>query len=126
MPILSILLNGSSLFSKEGYEIFLFSFFQPRKSAIKIYKKYNTKIFSPNLNAKLQNLRRPNLSKIIYLKSFFDLKKFINRVQPDLLHAHYASSYGFLGLLTGFKPFILSVWGSDIYYFPNVNLYIKF
>jgi L-malate glycosyltransferase len=39
--------------------------------------------------------------------------------QPDIVHAHYASSYGTLGRLSGFHPYVLSVWGSDVYDFPR-------
>ena len=49
------------------------------------------------------------------------LKSEIVKFNPDLIHAHYASSYGFIAFLTRFKPFILSAWGSDIYDFPNRN-----
>ncbi|HBS88017.1 MAG: glycosyl transferase family 1 [Bacteroidetes bacterium GWF2_38_335] len=57
--------------------------------------------------------------KITYLKALPRLKKLIRQIKPDILHAHYASSYGLLGALTGFKPFVISVWGSDVYDFPN-------
>src|SRR5690606_14690363 len=36
-----------------------------------------------------------------------------------ILHAHYATSYGLIGALSGFKPFVLSVWGADVYDFPR-------
>jgi L-malate glycosyltransferase len=57
--------------------------------------------------------------KIAYLKRRKDLKKAIAKWKPDVLHAHYASSYGFLGALSGFHPFHLSVWGSDVLLFPS-------
>ncbi len=60
-----------------------------------------------------------NFSKIVYLKIIPGLKKIIREYQPDILHAHYASSYGFIGALTNFHPFIVSVWGSDIFSFPT-------
>ena len=47
------------------------------------------------------------------------LKKVISEEKPDILHAHYATSYGLVGALTGFHPFIVSVWGSDVYEFPR-------
>lgn len=47
------------------------------------------------------------------------IKKLIAEFQPDLLHAHYASSCGLIGALTGFKPFVLSTWGDDIMVFPH-------
>lgn len=46
------------------------------------------------------------------------LQKILKATRPDILHAHYASGYGTLGRLSGFQPFVLSVWGSDVYDFP--------
>ena len=45
-------------------------------------------------------------------------RKLLRKIKPDLLHAHYASGYGTLGRLCGFHPYVLSVWGSDVYDFP--------
>ena len=60
-------------------------------------------------------------SKINYIKRIFEIKKIVKKINPDILHAHYASSYGLLGSLLKFHPYVLSVWGSDIYSFPNEN-----
>ena len=109
-----------SLISK-NFEIRLFSFFKPNGDLIKKYKKLNVKVISPNLRSNIKNLRNPNLSKIKYLLAIPLLKKTIKIFDPNIVHAHYASSYGLLGILSRFKPFILSVWGSDIYYFPYKN-----
>ena len=59
------------------------------------------------------------ISKINYVKLLPALKKAIRRFQPDIIHVHYASSYGLLGQLSGFHPLFLSVWGSDVFEFPN-------
>lgn len=45
--------------------------------------------------------------------------RLVRQIAPDLLHAHYASGYGTLGRLVRFHPYILSVWGSDVYDFPR-------
>ena len=34
------------------------------------------------------------------------------------MSAHFASGYGTLAALSGFHPYALSVWGSDVYQFP--------
>jgi len=39
-------------------------------------------------------------------------------LKPDLLNVHYASGYGTTAALSGFRPALLSVWGSDVYDFP--------
>ena len=64
-------------------------------------------------------------SKLKYLKALPTVKKTILDFKPDVVHAHYATSYGFLGALSGFHPFILSVWGSDVFTFPHNSLLHK-
>jgi UDP-N-acetylglucosamine:LPS N-acetylglucosamine transferase len=50
------------------------------------------------------------ISKITLIKYLPKLLRTIKRFKPDIVHAHYATSYGLLGALCGFKPFVLSVW----------------
>lgn len=57
--------------------------------------------------------------KLNYLKTLPSLKKALRSFQPDVVHAHYASSYGLLGRLSGFHPFVISAWGSDVFEFPR-------
>lgn len=64
-------------------------------------------------------------SKLRYLKALPLLKQIIKEFEPDIVHAHYASSYGLLGALSGFHPFVLSVWGSDVFSFPLKSLFHK-
>lgn len=64
-------------------------------------------------------------SKLGYLKNVKKLKHCIVSFKPDILHAHYATSYGLLGKLSKFKPFVISVWGSDVYDFPQKNSVFK-
>lgn len=66
-----------------------------------------------------EDQREGGLSKAIYLKMLPLLNRSIREFRPDILHAHYASSYGFLGALSRFHPFAVSVWGSDIFSFPR-------
>lgn len=40
----------------------------------------------------------------------------------DLLNAHYATGYGVLASLSGVRPRLVSVWGSDVYDFPQRSL----
>jgi glycosyltransferase involved in cell wall biosynthesis len=49
------------------------------------------------------------------------LRKTIKTFNPNIMHAHYASSYGVLGMISMFHPFIVSVWGSDLYFFAEKN-----
>ncbi len=57
--------------------------------------------------------------KIGYLTVAKQIKECVYDLQPDILHAHYATSYGLLGARTDYHPFVISVWGSDVYDFPR-------
>jgi glycosyltransferase involved in cell wall biosynthesis len=61
------------------------------------------------------------LGKARYLISARRVKRLVYDLQPDLLHALHLTSYGFLGALAGFRPFLLSVWGTDILEAPSLT-----
>ena len=46
-------------------------------------------------------------------------RRAIDEFAPDVVHAHYASGYGTLGRLVRRHPYVVSVWGSDVYDFPE-------
>lgn len=60
-----------------------------------------------------------------FIKEAMAVKKQVKKINPDILHAHYASSYGTFGAYSGFHPFIVSVWGSDVLIDPNESKFIK-
>ncbi len=60
-----------------------------------------------------------SVGKLTYIHELGSVKRLIKALKPDILHAHYATSYGLLGALTGFSPFAVSVWGSDVVSFPK-------
>ena len=69
----------------------------------------------------------PFTGNVGYFLNLPFLKNILKKLKPDLLHAHYASGYGTLGRLSSFHPYILSVWGSDVYDFPyqsKVNMWL--
>lgn len=59
--------------------------------------------------------------KLSYLPAVMALRKILAELKPDILHAHFVSSYGFVGALANYHPFFVSVWGTDIYKFPKKN-----
>lgn len=61
------------------------------------------------------------LNKLNYLNVLPKIKKCIKKFKPEILHAHFASSYGLLGALSGFHPLIISVWGYDVFSFPKIS-----
>ncbi|MBA6313762.1 glycosyltransferase [Cellulophaga baltica] len=56
------------------------------------------------------------------------LKKIIEQFKPDIINTHYLSGYGTLSGLSVNKhntPYLLSMWGSDIFDFPEKSLFHK-
>lgn len=58
-------------------------------------------------------------NKLDYILNCGLVKKYINRIKPDILHAHYATSYGLLGALSNFHPYLITGWGADIFDSPK-------
>lgn len=54
------------------------------------------------------------LSKWRYLSVIPRLRAALRCIQPDILHGHYATSAGVLCMMSGFRPYIISVRGSDL------------
>jgi len=66
------------------------------------------------------------ISYVINLPLYvIQVRRLVKRVKPDILHAHYVTNCGFLGALTGFHPFVLSAWGSDVLAAPKKSRIIK-
>ena len=42
------------------------------------------------------------------------VRRLVARINPDILHAHYAGVNGVLAWLAGFHPLVITAWGSDI------------
>jgi L-malate glycosyltransferase len=104
--------------AQKGYEIGLFSFNRTHcdwHSTVKNIRVLNQAEFSPPKNSIFNKLK--------YLLLLPKLLEAIVQFKPDILHAHYASSYGLLGALSKFKPFVISAWGSDVYEFPKKSFF---
>lgn len=108
--------------SEKNIEIALFSL----NGSVKNYYKDYTRVKVYSLNLLGNKIKTTSLiNKLQYLRTVNLIKKIIKEFKPNIVHAHYASSYGLLGVLSGFHPLIISVWGSDIYKFPNRNFMTK-
>jgi glycosyltransferase involved in cell wall biosynthesis len=102
-----------------GYKIAIFSFTAPKSDWYHLYR--------------IECLHQPVVSsgarklwdKIGYIRFLPKLKEAIDLFAPHILHAHYASSYGLLGALSGFNPYIISVWGTDVMKFPYKNRFTR-
>lgn len=47
------------------------------------------------------------------------LRRAMLSIRPDVLHAHYLTRYGWAARLSGFHPYVITVWGSDVFLTPR-------
>ena len=63
--------------------------------------------------------------KVGYLLIILKIRRQIHTLNPDILHAHWATSYGLVGAISGYHPFIISTWGRDIFDSPKQSWIMK-
>lgn len=110
MPILCLLANAASPhtqkwaieLSRRGWSVELISFLPAHIPGVTVHSVPKV------LGGKID---------FIFKSRWVERK--IREIKPDLIHAHYATSFGFWGAISGAHPFILSAWGSDIFSFPR-------
>jgi glycosyltransferase involved in cell wall biosynthesis len=56
-----------------------------------------------------------------YAVSLSKVKKILKRLKPDILHTHFLTGYGYWGAFSGYHPFIMTVWGDDVYLTPSTS-----
>ena len=57
---------------------------------------------------------------------YLKVKQIIKSINPQVLHAMYATSYGLLGALSGFHPYIVTPLGSDVLISPKQSAIYRF
>jgi len=43
----------------------------------------------------------------------------VREIAPDVLHGHFVVEHGFYGLMAGFRPYVVTAWGSDVLVEPR-------
>jgi glycosyltransferase involved in cell wall biosynthesis len=61
------------------------------------------------------------LGKARYLLHGRRIKRLVESLEPDMVHALHLTSYGFLAALTAVHPLVISVWGTDVLEAPNLT-----
>lgn len=57
--------------------------------------------------------------KMKYVSVYKQIRKIDKAFKPDIVHAHYATSYGLIGTFLNHKRYLISVWGDDVFSFPK-------
>lgn len=95
-------------FKNKGHDVFVISLRKGDIDGVRVYSCTHDGREEKN-----------DFSKLMYLKSVQRVREILKSEKPDILHVHYATSYGLLGALSKYEPMVLSVWGADVYDFPK-------
>lgn len=58
--------------------------------------------------------RLTNRRKFRFVVWTWTLRRLLHELRPDLLHAHQVTNAGWLGTGSGYHPFLVTSWGSDL------------
>ena len=59
------------------------------------------------------------LGKVGYLLAVPALRRLASILRPDVMHAQYVTSYGYLAAAAGCRPLVVTAWGSDVLISPS-------
>lgn len=71
------------------------------------------------LSDKVDVVELPADGKQAYVLTVGQVRRLVKNLHPDLIHSHSAGGYGLMGRVSGGRPWIISVYGSDVYELPT-------
>ena len=104
-----------TFFAQHGYDVHLITFRAENIPGVHVHsvpRAYPVRI----------DPAAPTYAKIGYLFYLSRIKSQVKKIAPDILHAHWATSYGLIGAYSNHHPFVLSTWGSDVLDFPKKSV----
>ena len=60
-----------------------------------------------------------------FLQWIFRVRRLVKEIKPDVIDAHFIIDNGLLAACSGFHPFVVTAWGSDVLIFPRRNFIWK-
>ena len=100
-------------FADKGHEVHLISIKTYGNDRAENVNLHLLKVFCPQIRI---------VSYVIFLVySVIQIRWLLRKINPDILHTHYITDYGFLGALSRFHPLVVTAWGSDVLVNPKVS-----
>ena len=72
-----------------------------------------------------QHVLRPVHRSAHWLLRAGEARRAVQALAPDIVHAHYTTSYGYLGARCGRHPLVMTAWGSDLLVTPLANPWMR-
>jgi len=104
-------------FADRSYEVHLISIRFAESCFLEKDRLHTLKGLVPQIHA---------FSHITNAISYRDqIRILLKQIKPDILHSHFVTNYGVLGAMSGFHPFVLTAWGSDVLIVPSRYPFFK-
>jgi glycosyltransferase involved in cell wall biosynthesis len=110
------LANASSIHTSKWAK-----FFVSRKHEVHVVSFEDAQIGGAAVHVVRLPVHVKNAAFALKIVSIPRVRTLIKRIDPDVLHAHYVTNYGLFGALCGFKPFVITAWGSDVLIDPQAR-----
>lgn len=95
--------------------------FSVRGHDVHLVSQADHKVHADKLSAAVHLYYLPHIGSKGYFLNCSSIRKLWKQICPDVVNVHYASGYGTLVNFSGIRPYVLSVWGSDVYEFPRIS-----
>ena len=114
-----------AFFVERGHEVHAISFYAPETelAGVRLHvldgggPKGGQEGGHRGATASLMRRLPPTMQRLIQARRYASagLGRTLRRIAPDVFQAHYAVEHGFYGAFTGFHPYVVSTWGSDLF-----------
>ena len=74
----------------------------------------------------VHKLSTGGLGRAGYFLAIPVLQHIVRYLRPDVVHAHYLTSYGFLAAWAGLRPLVVTAWGSDALIAPKKSRLMRY
>ncbi|MFV0679504.1 glycosyltransferase [Ottowia sp.] len=72
-----------------------------------------------------QIVLRPVARSSDWLWRVGEARRALAQLRPDIVHAHYVTSYGYLAARAGVQPLVMTAWGSDLLVTPRQSAWMR-
>lgn len=96
-------------FAQRGYDVHLLSIYPDYPSLDGVNTHYTAALPAKYLNH--MPLGRGWLSILFSIQR---IRALVKKINPDIVHAHYAAPFGWLAAVAEFHPLVITLWGGDI------------
>lgn len=88
------------------------------------YPEDRDRVFEGELFFKRQGVEIHKIKKSFpnLLLSPIIARRIIRKINPDLVHAHFVTQYGFFAAMSGIHPLVVTAWGDDVLIHPKQSI----